>query len=403
MADEPKKPRKVKDLKARLGKTISPGGGAAAVPPPSVGGVAGPSPAAVPPPTLGRPPGGGVVPPPGVGGTPAPGGVVAPPFAQPPKPKKADPFAAAAPQAVGPQEVRLVIDERPVADAEVGRRARGRVFLVLGLGLAVGLLVGYGAGNMMSDRQLYNLAVRDGKDIYQAVRDASDVVTKAQRFIDTAAGTARGGPGKAPTVDFQAIEALQALEKPLEANAFARKRYNAFEPATVDALFEYYNNVNILWDKFERLANRSLPAQRRAALTESAAAAQNVAVPTGCVFMKVEERFFCGLVYLRVPEESDGTLVKVRSTPTSPQEFDKTLYDGTPEMAALMAETPDNYVALVHPERSMGVLGQQASLFAQYAADLNEIKTLLDRTVEVQGRLEQDLGKIARLEEVFEL
>ena len=400
MADQAKKPRKIKDLKARLGKTIAPStqGGGQAVPAPNVGA-----------PGAAAPPGGGVAPPPGRGGgVPAPGirpgaprGVVPPSFGQPAAQPAgpADPFAAQAPAAVGPREVRLVIDEKPVADAEVGRKARGRFFIIAGAFLAIGLVVGYGAGSMMSDRALYNMAVRDGKDIYQAVRDASDTVTKAQRYIETSLTAARGGPGKSPAVDYQAIEALRALEKPLEADAFSRKRYRAFKPETVDALFEYYNNVQLLWARFETLAARTLPETRRRVLDEAAAAAAAVATPTGCVPMIEEERFFCGLVYVRIPEEQpEGEEVKVmvRTTRSSTREFEKTLYTGQD-----LSENTDNYVILTNPQRSVGVIGEQASEFGQYTAQLAEIKATMDRTMEVQGRLERELGDVARLEEVF--
>ncbi len=399
--------KKKKDLKARLGKTISPQGGkgGAVVPPPSVGGAAPASGGVVAPPSIGgaAPASGGIVAPPSIGGAAPGGGVPAPPFGQPqaaaaPQ-KAADPFSAKAPSAVGPREVRLVIDEKPVDDSEVGRKARGRNFILLGMGLAVGLLVGYGSGSMMSDRNLYNLAVRDGKDIYETVRGASDVVTKAQRFIDTATTAARGGPGKSPAVDYEAIQALQGLEKPLTADTFARKRYGAFQPGTVDALFEYYNNINLLWGKFERVANRSLPEARRAALDEAAAAAQNVATPTGCVPAVVDEQLVCGLVFVGANEEGDGTSLLVRSTITSARTFPKTVYTGNEGEA--FAESPGDFVILVHGPRSIGVLGQSASVFGEYASELQSIKALLDSTVELQGRLESELGLIARLEEVF--
>jgi hypothetical protein len=389
--------KKKRDLKARLGKTISPGGAnlGAVVPPPSTGGV-------VPPPAVGGG-GGGVVPPPSIGrSAPTGGGAVpAPPFGRPAaKPKAADPFSAKAPSAEGPREVRLVIDDKTTVDAkEVGRRSAGRNFILVGLGLAIGLVVGYGGGSMMSDRNLYNLAVRDGKDIYQSVRGASDVVSQAQRYIDTATGAARGGPGKQPAVDYEAIEALQALEKPLDAHAFARKRYGAFQPQTVDALFEYYNNVNLLWDQFERIANRTLPEARRTALNEAAASTQSMRNPTGCVPAVVDEQFVCGLVFVGPNEAGDGTTMMVRASLGTTHQFEKILFNNTEDQSLL--ETPDNFVILVHPERSSGVLGEQASLFATYVGSLSETKGLLDRTVELQGRLETDLGQIARLEEVI--
>lgn len=390
MADQAKKPRKIKDLKARLGRTIAPNqqGGQPAVPAPNVG------------PTAGARPAGGAIPAPAIPGGGPPGKIVPPTFGKPaPQPTQpADPFAAAPAHAVGPQEVRLVIDEKPVADAEVGRKARGRFLIIAGAFLAIGLVVGYGAGSMMSDRSLYNLAVRDGKDIYQTVREASDTVTKAQRYVDAAMAKARGGGGAQSAVDYQAIEALRALEKPLDAGTFSRRRYSAFKPETVDALFEWYNNVNLLWEKFETLAARTLPEARRRALDEAAVAAGTVATLTGCVPTLTEEQYSCGLVFVRIPEDGDGTKAMVRTTRASGREFEKTVYTGQD-----LTEGTDNYVIINNPQRSVGVLGEQAGDFAQYSAQIAEIKQLMDRTIEVQGRLERELGDVARLEEVFSL
>jgi hypothetical protein len=91
-------------------------------------------------------------------------------------------------------------------------------------------------------------------------------------------------------------------------------------------------------------------------------------------------------------------MVFVRTTRSSPREYEKTLYTGQD-----ITESPDNYVILTNPQRSVGVLGEQASEFAQYSAQLADIKQLMDRTMEVQGRLERELGDIARLQEVFSL
>ncbi|MCA9583351.1 MAG: hypothetical protein KC416_16235, partial [Myxococcales bacterium] len=58
---------------------------------------------------------------------------------------------------------------------------------------------------------------------------------------------------------------------------------------------------------------------------------------------------------------------------------------------------PEEYVIVIEPQRSIGVLGQAVGEFAQYAADLSELKSVIDKTVEVQGRLEKGLGEIATM------
>jgi len=326
-------------------------------------------------------------------GLPAAPGLAPPPFAAKPgaAAKAADPFAAAS-VPPGPGEFRLVMDDKPVADSEVGRKKRFVSIILLAAGFVVGAVAGGGLGNVLKDRQLINLALMDAKDIYSTIQTSSDTISRAQTLTNRAVVAARGGPGKSPEVDFEAIEGLRALEKPLDAGTFSRKRYSAFQPHVVDDLFEYYNSVNMLWERFQRISNRTLPEARRAALAQALEATQNVATPMGCVPMLVSERYVCGMVFVGPNEEGDGTTVKVRSARRSSREFEKTVFDGTQEFTP---ETADSFVILVEPSRSGGVLGEGASEFAQYLADIQAIKGLMERTVEIQGRLDQALGAIA--------
>ena len=395
-----KKPRKIKDLKARLGRTITPetkGDGDATVQPP--GGAAAPAEAK---PKAAVPPPGGIVPPPAAAKPAAPGGIVAPPFAQKEEPKAAtpsqapaDPFAAAQPAAGGPQEVRLVFDDSAVDDAEVGRKKKGRTMLVLGMGLFLGMLLGYGGGSVMNDRKTYNNAVRDGKDLYEAIRESSNTIEEAQRLVDQAVTAARGGPGKAPSVDYEAMEALRGLEKPFEANVFSRKNYFLFEPQTVDSMFEYYNNINLIFSKIEGLVASTSGDERREELNDAAEAAGEASALTGCLVQIVENRFTCSLGYVTIPEDGDGS-IELRPSRRSRRSASKQLYTGGD-----LAEADGEQVILINTERSMGVLGEQASLFAEYVRDVGQVKALLDSTMEIQGRLENSLGEIAAKEEVF--
>ncbi|MEZ4248353.1 MAG: hypothetical protein R3B99_08955 [Polyangiales bacterium] len=397
-----KKPRKIKDLKARLGRTIAPNTPGEdddeAVPAPNVGGAAVPAPAAAADPV--PPPGGIVAPPAAVKpkpkpAVPGPGGIVAPPFAQkqaaPSTPPPSDPFSAA-PVAAGPQEVRLVFDDRPVEDDEVGRKKRSRNYLLLGLGLALGIILGYGTGSMMNDRKTYNAAVRDGKDLYEAVRTASTTVTEAQRLIDQAVTAARGAPGKAPAVDYAAMDSLRGLSKPFEANVFSRKNYNLFEPATVDGLFDYYNHINTIWGRIEGMVASTSGEQRRNELNEAAEAVEGAAALTGCMLAVEEDRWVCNLGYVRI-DEGGGSKVYVRASRRARQEAEREIYAG--------GEPTEGQVVLINTAASMGVLGEQSSLFAEYVRDISQLKAMLDETVTLQGTLEQSLGQIAANEEIF--
>jgi len=243
---------------------------------------------------------------------------------------------------------------------------------------------------MMNDRKTYNAAVRDGKDLYEAVRTASTTVTEAQRLVDQAVAAARGAPGKAPAVDYAAIETLRGLAKPFEANVFSRKNYNLFEPATVDGMFDYYGHINTIWTRIEGLAASTSGEQRRNELNEAAEAVEGAGALTGCMLGYSEEQWVCNLVYVRMDEANKAF---VRASRRARQEAERPVYAG--------GEPEDGQVVLINTAQSMGVLGEQSSLFAEYVRDISQLKAMLDETVTLQGTLEQSLGQIAANEEIF--
>lgn len=413
-ADPPKKPKDIKDLKARLGRTIAPNTQKAVIPAPAMGfgGVADPSsiapPPMAPPPGFAPPPGSAVAAPPGLGGpAPLPGAsaVAPPPFMQrapvapaapqaPPPP--VDPFAAGQASSGGSREVRLVIDEKPVDDSEIGRKQRGRVFIILGLGMLLGGALGFGTGNVVEQNRLRGQVIADGKEIYTVVHTASDTVNQAKRLVNAALEASAARPKR---VDFASIEALRALKKPFEAGVFARRKYGAFQPGTVDALFEYYNSVNQLWEKFASISARTLNAGARAELTTAAQATDSLAsTQYGLVPRTIENRLLGTLVFVDPPPPpapgvppTPPTEANVRAT-RGGATATKKIYTGQS-----LETAPEQYVILVETTSSVNILGQQAGAFGQYRASLTELKTLLDKTVEVQGRLENELGQIAAL------
>lgn len=446
MSDD-KKPKK--DLRARLGRTITPntpgapaiatpivapkvGAAAAVAPPPAVGGPqdVAPPPVAAPviaPPAIAAPPVGG-------GKSPFGGADIAPPpFArpqsEPPKPKPpSDPFAAGAPA----QEVRIVFDDKTaVSDSEVGRTQRGRTFIVAGLCLAVGAALGGGGGSMNGRRQIHNMAVRDGHEIYDHVNTASSVVLEAQTHLDAIVSAAGGGAGGTPSVAYAEIEALQALENPLVAGMFSRLNYNLFAVATVDDLFHYYNNVLLLWERFERIAARTLPPARRAELdrtatalgsnatatfgavlttTDGAASADTSGCPAECpsaasamfgaVLSVAEGNVVAQLAFLEPVMGEDGAPtghVLARGTRTGAgRDFE--VYTGEEEIT----DSP-THVLLVDGAGSRGVLAEQAGAFTDFVREIQELHALMEETVQVQGELTTALSALAREEEIFAL
>jgi hypothetical protein len=369
MSDELQKSKKVRDIRERLGRKTAP------PPAQSVdeGGVAPPPPAL-----------GGIAPPPGfVGGQAA---------------KRSGPFGGTTAKAAPQQEVRIVVDEQAVATAHEGKSRRVRKLMIMsGAGAAlVGLFLGVLSTTVMSRRSQYNLAVRDGKAVYHAVRNAGDQVTEAKRLLDRAVSAAKARPGQGPAVDYEAIEQLRALPTPFTAADFAGLNYTKFNPETVNSLFLYARQVGELWDEFDAVASRVLPDARRAELDEAAQDETALTTsPTGCVPTLGEGGFRCGLVYVDMPDaDPSKTKLKVRATRGS-KPFEKELYQGQD-----LRQNASNYVILTNPEQSEGVLGRRQNAFSAYRKDLGELSRSMDATLETQGSVEKGLGSVAGLEEI---
>jgi hypothetical protein len=260
----------------------------------------------------------------------------------------------------------------------------------------LGLFLGVLSSTVMSKRSEYNVAVRDGKAVYEGVRAAADQVTEAKRLLDRAAGAAKARPGEGPSVDYEAIEQLRGLPTPFTAADFTGLRYTKFNRETVNALFVYARQVGELWDKFDGLAGRVLPESRRNELNEAAQDETAITTsPTGCVPTLGEGGFRCGLVYVDMPDaEAASTKLKVRVTRGS-KPFEKELYVGQD-----LRQNASNYVILTNPEQSAGVLGQRKNAFASYRRDLAEIARLMEATLQTQGGLEKGLGAVAGLDEI---
>jgi hypothetical protein len=458
MATPSNKPRDIKNLKARLGRTITPGqAGAPGSLPPG----AAPAPGQVPPPVMGgglpNAPAGSVPPPavpgggfPGLGAPPfgarppggsgrAPGlpGAAAPnPFAPTPSPlqpqapaarqsrpaapgapaaaPRVDPFAASAAAVPQQKKVTLVIDDSAVKEDEIGRKSRTRSMVLVVIGVVLGLGIGFGVGNTADKRHQYKMAVQDGKDIYAKVQEVSKTVDQAKALVKQALDASSGGPGKKATVDFGAVEQLVAMKRPFSANEFHRRLYRAFGDGVVDDLFDYYNHVNLAWDGFAALGAKTA-GNRRDALNKSAAAADGlIATDYGMVLSKSGDAFGGGLVFLTIPPADPAAAdkkpvgkkgkgkkgaedegMKVKvSTTQGGQEVDRTLYAGQD----LTADNVEKYAFQIDKVRSRTILGESANLFSKYRADVLELNARMEKASEVQGRLLKSLGGVASLE-----
>ena len=306
----------------------------------------------------------------------------------------------------------LVIDDSAVKESEIGRKSTGKAIAIAATGAIVGLAIGFGIGNTMDKRTQYSMAVRDGKEIYAKVQEVSKSVDTAKDLVKKAVEAASGGQ---PKVDIASIEQLVQLKRPFSANEFHRRLYRAFGDNVVDELFDYYNNVNQLWDGFTAMGAKTAGEKKREALAKSAAAADGlVSTDYGVVLAKNGNAYAGGLVFMTVlppppAAEEEGKrkgkgkkgkdaapsiTAKVASAQGG-QEVERTLFTGQPEIG----DSPEKFVFAIDKARSANILGESANLFAKYRADLMELNGRMEKTVEVQGRLTKDLGPIASMSE----
>jgi hypothetical protein len=432
MATSTNKPRDIKHLKARLGRTITPGapgqaGASGATgdarpsqpgPPTTVG--AGRTSQLGLPPTPPTPPA-----PPALAGRTSQLGLPAQPsgfpsagrssrVSLPPPPiaraepldpqqttaLRLDPFGTTAtPLSVAKHVARVIDDDAPIQPGELGRKSNAWLATIASLVALLGLGVGYSVGSTRAERNQYKLAVHDGKDIYAKVQEASKTVVTARELLKQALDASSAGPGKKAAVDFDAVEQLVALKRPFSAQAFHRRLYRAFGDNTVDELFDYYNGINTLWDGFGALSAKTSGASRRDALLKSAAASDGTLnTDYGLVLSKSGDSYSGGLVFLTIPQHGAdsaprrGIKAKV-SASLGGQDMERTLYTGQADAG----EAIDKYVFMVDKLRSRTILGEAANLFVKFRADLLELNGRMQNTADVQERLLKGLAAISAM------
>jgi hypothetical protein len=97
----------------------------------------------------------------------------------------ADPFSSGVLSA-GPQEVRLVIDDKAVSDAEVGRKNTGLYAAIAGVGVLM-LGVGYLLGGFMESKDQGRRTLSAIEEVRTAVNAASATVLMMKEKVDRAA------------------------------------------------------------------------------------------------------------------------------------------------------------------------------------------------------------------------
>ena len=415
-----KKTKEIQDLRARLGRAGKP----ASVPPGSVPpGVVSPRPA----PPLGFPPGspfpgaaqGPRSQPPGLGTplTPPPGAVrapfaptsqpgmapaptpsrpiVAPPFAQQPapgpapaaRPRPTAPFESAAP---APPEKRLtvVVDDTALKHSKRSKVTviKNRILLVMGFagGVALGLMM----GTTSSESKISTLAAQDEQAVLDTLKKTSKPVSEAGEHMQQLASGLN-----AQKIDYNAVESLIALKRPMAPNAFYRRFFVNFKAEAVDDLFCYANNVDRLWGRFTVLGAKSTGQGKREVLAKAATKGKKPDIKYGLAIRMVNEKVMGGLVFMvgdaKKKEDTKGRNVQYDAELASRlggKTVTKTVYSGQSDFV----DNPGTYAFMVNKNANKQMLGEPPNLFIDFKKDVDELNDVMQQTLEIQGRL---LGK----------
>ena len=150
------------------------------------------------------------------------------------------------------------------------------------------------------------------------------------------------------------------------------------------------------------MSNKTAGDRARESLDKSAKAADElITTDFGLVLAKSGDVFVGGIVVARRSRRSRqgpqgrraGGRMMLVSSKDGGREVDRTLFTGQDDFT----EKYEQYVITIDKGRSMGTLGTAANLFGGFRGELVSTKALMDRTMEIQGRLVKELGKVADL------
>jgi hypothetical protein len=130
-------------------------------------------------------------------------------------------------------------------------------FVVAALAFAAVILATRFGARTRGNRDKDALAMREGKAIYEKIREVTKTVETANDLLKKSVEASSSDAGREAKPDLGSIEQLVGLKRPFSANEFHRGLYRAFPDDAIDELFDYYNNINILWDGFNGLGAKT--------------------------------------------------------------------------------------------------------------------------------------------------
>jgi hypothetical protein len=188
------------------------------------------------------------------------------------------------------------------------------------------------------------------------------------------------------------------------ASTFTQEDYTRFDGSTVADLFLYYQNIQKIWDRVEVLRTRTTGDDVRERLNRAALAEGVLRSPIGCAPLENQpaDQFRCSLMFVAPREGEEGVFNAGRTPDTPPDQMvQRRAITNLESQAADIRESPNEFFMGIDYATSRGVLSQQTNEFQDLVRLIAEIKGIMEETTEVQGRLEQSLGRLVSLEERF--
>jgi hypothetical protein len=307
-----------------------------------------------------------------------------------------DPFGATSAAPAGPQEVRLVIDEKPVDAKEIGRSRTGLVLAVLVVGLA-GAGAGYLIGGTTESKHQEAQTIAAVAGVRSEITRLGDVINQLKTHVDHAADRgniviARAGqddseapqaaqtPTHAPDVDEELLSWFreQPPDPPMSPDVYAG-RVGRLKTQVVQKLTLVQLETNEVWRQLQAHARMTNPTSVRAAMNVAINPQTNDVNRMLVTFARGPQGGLVGqLVTLAGPQTQQGQalIVPIGGANIAANQT-RTLYQAGP----LTAETLPTYAIPVLNNVGLGVQMQASAIlpWVQYRQRVSDLKSRTDQ------------------------
>jgi hypothetical protein len=309
-----------------------------------------------------------------------------------------DPFGAAPMSAAGPQEVRLVFDDKPVDDKEIGRKRTGGVIAIAATAvLALG--GGFAIGGLKESKDQERQTLAAVTELRSQLQTVGTVIATLKEKVDRAAErgniqVTRGGEeaeGEAPAAthppeideDFITWAREQTPDSPLSPEVYAG-RVGRLRGSVVSKVTLVQLQLNNAWDMIQR-HSRTDVTRVRSALT-AANPQTNELNRMAVSFARGQQGVMAQLVLAGAPTPQglpiSGTGIPANQT--------RTLYQQGDIRQADLA----NIAIPVNPQVGMAaqVTAGATQPWVQYRERITELKRLTDQLAQNHEQLMQSLS-----------